>query len=199
MTRNWIATVVIAGGLSSATFGQQYPPSQGDPNYNGQYGNGQYDNGQYPADASYNGDPAYNQGYDAPPPPPMPNYGYQRPPMPGPDYYWVDGYWSWVGGRYTFVRGYWMLPPYAGGYWIAPRYYSGRYFGGFWGGGRRDFDRGYTRRDYGYQARVEVPRQSYRVEASRQTYRTPVQSAPAYRGGENRGARAQSYGHNGRR
>ena len=199
MKRNWIAAVVIAGGLSSALFGQQYPqqypPSQGDPNYNGQY-----DNGQYPADASYNGDPAYNQGYDAPPPPPLPNYGYQRPPTPGPDYYWVDGYWNWTGGRYSFVRGYWMLPPYAGESWIAPRYHSGLYFGGFWGGGRRDFDRGYVRRDNDYQRRFEAPRQSYRVEAQRQTYRAPVQSQYGYRGGENRGARSESHGqHNGRR
>ncbi len=39
--------------------------------------------------------------------------------MPGPGYYWVDGYWNFVGGRYAWVGGYWALPPYAGGYWVA--------------------------------------------------------------------------------
>ena len=43
MTRNLIAMLVVAGGLTPAMFGQQYPPqNQRDPNYNGQYGNGQY-------------------------------------------------------------------------------------------------------------------------------------------------------------
>src|ERR1700676_3232791 len=99
MKCNWMAMLVIAGGLDSAMFGQQYPqqyPSyQGDPNYNGQdrsnqYDNGQYSDGQYTDNqgfGAYNGGPAYNgsdQGVVAPAPPPMPNYAYQRPPMPVP-------------------------------------------------------------------------------------------------------------------
>jgi hypothetical protein len=103
-----IAVLVLAGGLSSAMFGQQYPLPN-DPNYG-------------------------NQGVYAPVPPPPPNYAYQRPPIPGSGYYWIDGYWNFVGGRYVWVGGYWALPPYAGGYWVAPRYTGGRFFLGFWGG-----------------------------------------------------------------
>jgi hypothetical protein len=201
MKRNWMAMLVIAGGLDSAMFGQQYPqqyPSyQGDPNYNGQdrsnqYDNGQYSDGQYSDNQSfgaYNGGPAYNgsdQGVDAPAPPPMPNYAYQRPPMPGPGYYWVDGNWNFIGGRYSWVAGYWTLPPFAGGYWTAPRYYGGRFFRGSWGGGRRDFDRGFSHNDYRYQERGE---------GSRQIYRGPAQSGFRFRGGDNRGASSGNRGH----
>ncbi|MBK5292719.1 MAG: YXWGXW repeat-containing protein [Acidobacteriia bacterium] len=175
-------------------FGQQYPqqypqqnpPYQGDPNYNGQYGDGRYDNGQYagePGSGAYNGDPAYNgsePGVYAPAPPPAPRYAYQRPPMPGPGYYWVDGYWDFRGRRYSWVGGYWMLPPYAGAYWVAPRYFGGRFTLGFWGGGPRNFDRGFARNDYRNQGRVWAPRQSYRA---------PVRSGAGFRGSENRGAR----------
>jgi hypothetical protein len=206
MKRNWMAMLVLAGGLESAMFGQQYPqqypqqnpPYQGDPNYNGQYGNGQYDNGQYAGDqgsGDYNGDPAYNgssQGVYAPAPPPMPNYAYQRPPMPGPGYYWVDGYWGFLGGRYSWVGGYWMLPPYSGGYWVAPRYSSGRFFSGFWGGGRQHFDRGFVRNDYRYQGRVENHRPSY-------GYRAPERGRYEFRGGDNHGGRSGNWGERGGR
>jgi hypothetical protein len=104
MKRNWMAMLVIAGGFDLAMFGQQYPQQdprqypadQGAPNYNGQGSNGRYDNGEYSRDpgyGAYNGDPAYDdsdQGVYAPAPPPVPSYAYQRPPMPGPGYYWVD-------------------------------------------------------------------------------------------------------------
>lgn len=49
------------------------------------------------------------------PPPPL-RYE-RRPPMPGPGYMWVDGYWNWRGGRYVWVPGHWDRPPYAGAYW----------------------------------------------------------------------------------
>ena len=100
MKRNWIVMAVIAGGLGSTMFGQQYPqqypPNQGNPNYNGQYDNGQYNNGQYNNGQYDNGqydngqydngqyDNGGYQGVYAPAPPPIPNYAYQRPPMPGP-------------------------------------------------------------------------------------------------------------------
>ena len=96
MKLNWI--LLIAGGLGSVMFGQQYPqqnsPYQGDPNFNGQYGNAQT-SGQYSGDPNnngYQGDPAYNDGAYAPAPPPIPNYAYQQTPMPGPGYVWVTGY-----------------------------------------------------------------------------------------------------------
>ncbi|MEO5925290.1 MAG: hypothetical protein ABIR70_15825 [Bryobacteraceae bacterium] len=124
-----MAVLAIAGGLGSAVFGQQYPPQNG-PYQNDPYYNGQYDNGQY-NDPNYNNG---NQGVYAPAPPPPPSYAYQRPPIPGSGYYWIDGYWNYLGGRYAWVGGYWAQPPYAGGYWVAPRYNGGRFFLGFWGG-----------------------------------------------------------------
>jgi hypothetical protein len=217
MKRNWMARLVIAGGLGSAMFGQQYPqqapPYQGDPNYNDQYGNSQYDSGQYGGDPGYGGS---DQGLYAPAPPPMPRYAYQRPPMPGPGYYWVDGYWDFLAGRYSWVGGYWMLPPYAGGYWVRPRYSGGRFFMGFWGGVRRDYGRGFVSNDNRYQGHVQAPRQSYRapaqsgsvrndyrsqgyVQAPRQSYRAPAQSGSGVRGGDNREARSGNRGQRGGR
>ena len=142
MTHTWMAMLVIAGGLNPAMFGQQYPqqypPGQVDPRVNVPDRYTQYDNGQYTGDPSYP-DQAYDgiQGDYAPAPPPIPSYAYQRPRMPAPGYYWVDGYWNFIGGRYSWVAGYWMVPPYAGGYWVGPRYSSGRFFRGYWGGARR--------------------------------------------------------------
>jgi hypothetical protein len=199
MTRTWMAMLAVAGGLNPAMFGQQYPQQQYPPQqYPQQYpqgqvdrsGNGpdrypQYDNGQYPGDPNdpaFNGYPGYdgNQGDYAPAPPPIPSYAYQRPPMPGPGYYWVDGYWNFIGGRYAWVGGYWAVPPYTGGYWVAPRYSSGRFFRGFWGGGRRDFNRGFVRNNYGYRGYAPAPRQNYRA---------PSYRAPAPRGSEFGGSR----------
>ena len=49
MTHTWMAMLVIAGGLSPAMFGQQYPqqypPSQVDPRVNEPDRYTQYDNG----------------------------------------------------------------------------------------------------------------------------------------------------------
>lgn len=75
-------------------------------------------------------------------PPPPPRAYYNRPPLPGPGYVWVDGFWYPNGGRYAWRPGYWALPPRTGGYWIAPRYQGGRYYNGYWGfrGGDRDRD-----------------------------------------------------------
>jgi len=53
-------------------------------------------------------------------PPPM-RYE-RRPPMPGPGYAWVDGYWAWRGNRYVWVPGRWDRPPYAGAYWSHGHY-----------------------------------------------------------------------------
>jgi len=171
MKRNLIAMLVVAGGLTQAMFGQQYPPQNSrNPNYNGQYGNGQYAG---PNDDYYDDDDVYDyddQGVYAPAPPQAPAYAYQRPPMPGPGYFWVDGYWNFNRGRYAWVAGYWMLPPYAGGYWVRPRYVGGRFFRGFWGGGP-GFNRGYYyngrvyrgyRNGRGVQAPYRGPGQGFR-------------------------------------
>jgi hypothetical protein len=67
-------------------------------------------------------------GYYAPAPVP---YVAAQPPMPGPGYVWINGYYN---PYRQFVSGYWALPPFAGAYWVAPRYYGGRYVAGYWGG-----------------------------------------------------------------
>ncbi len=46
----------------------------------------------------------YNPGYYAPAPYP---YVADRPPCPGPDYSWTDGYWVEGPGRGAWVNGYW--------------------------------------------------------------------------------------------
>ena len=201
MKRNWMLALAVTLGSSAAMFGQQYPQQdpryQSDPAYNQQQPN----QGQY--DPNYDTDPSYaqdEQGVYAPAPPPAPSYAYDRPPMPGPDYFWVDGYWNWMGGRYSWVGGYWMLPPYAGGYWISPRYVGGRYFRGYWGGHRPVYNRGFVRS-------YRTPAPMYRAPA----YRAPSYRAPAYRaphvqvappangfrsGGDRRGFSGSSHGRN---
>jgi hypothetical protein len=199
MKFNWMIMLAIAGGLTPAMFGQQYPqqypPPQAGPTYSGEYGNDQYNNdqynsGQYSGDAY--GDPAYDDpGVYAPAPPPIPDYAYQRPPMPGPGYYWVDGYWNFFGGRYQWAGGYWMLPPYTGGYWVAPRYSGGRFFAGFWGGGRRNFNRGYVvRNGYRYNGYLAGPRPAYRA---------PLQRGSGFGSGSYRNSRSSNWGQRGGR
>ena len=54
------------------------------------------------------------------PPPPL---RYEAPPpVPGPGYVWVDGYWVPEGGRWVWRHGEWQRPPYAGAYWAHPHY-----------------------------------------------------------------------------
>jgi WXXGXW repeat (2 copies) len=45
-----------------------------------------------------------------------------RPPVPGPGYSWVEGYWGDRDGRYVWVPGVWRRPPYEGAYWNHPHY-----------------------------------------------------------------------------
>lgn len=40
------------------------------------------------------------------------------PVAPGPDYYWVPGYWTWRGHVWVWMRGYWAFRPYHGAVWI---------------------------------------------------------------------------------
>jgi hypothetical protein len=88
-------------------------------------------------------------------PPPPPRVIRVQPRAPGPGYFWVDGYWYPVGGRYRWHNGYWTRPPYASARWIGPRYEGEHFFEGYWEGDRgrlahdhrwdhdhnRDFDR----------------------------------------------------------
>ncbi|BDC53083.1 hypothetical protein F183_A53980 [Bryobacterales bacterium F-183] len=75
----------------------------------------------------------------APPPPPPAYYGgygynvYRRPPMPGPGFVWIDGYYNWAPrGGYAWRPGYWAARPHPRAYWVAPRYHRGGYIGGYW-------------------------------------------------------------------
>ncbi len=73
-------------------------------------------------------------------PPPM-RYE-SRPPMPGPGYAWVDGYYEPWQGRYRWHPGYWNRPPYEGAYWVHPHYdhypEGWHFHEGYWG--REDHD-----------------------------------------------------------
>ncbi len=68
-------------------------------------------------------------------PPPLPVY--EQPPVPGPGYLWIPGYWGWDGGDYYWVPGTWAFAPVTGYLWT-PGYWgwgSGAYLwhAGYWG------------------------------------------------------------------
>lgn len=72
--------------------------------------------------------------------PPRPRVVRVRPVAPGPDYYWVDGYWYPVGHKYHWHAGYWTRPPYGGAVWVGPRYEGGQFYAGYWNGDRGRFE-----------------------------------------------------------
>jgi hypothetical protein len=62
---------------------------------------------------------------------------YVQPPIPGPDYIWVPGYWAWDNDDYYWVPGTWVLAPYPGLLWT-PGYWGWRdgiyvWNAGYWG------------------------------------------------------------------
>src|SRR5258708_6354770 len=87
-------------------------------------------------------------------PPPPPRVVRVQPPIPGPGYVWVEGYWYPAGNRYRWHEGYWTRPPYEGSAWIGPRHEQGLFFNGYWEGprGRSEhdhrWDRDRDRRDW---------------------------------------------------
>jgi len=82
-------------------------------------------------------------------------------PQPGPDFYWIDGYWYPVRGRYFRHEGYWSRPVYPGARWIGPRHDGRSYYRGYWEGDRGrvfhehrwDRDRGRDFGHFGHSAR----------------------------------------------
>jgi hypothetical protein len=83
---------------------------------------------------------------------------YEQPPIPGPGYLWIPGYWAWDGTEYYWTPGYWATPPAVGLYWTPPYWawsngvfvFNAGYWGpavGFYGGIAYGF--GYT--GFGYQ------------------------------------------------
>jgi hypothetical protein len=68
-------------------------------------------------------------------PPALPVY--EQPPVPGPGYLWIPGYWGWDGGDYYWVPGTWSFAPVTGYLWT-PGYWgwgNGAYLwhAGYWG------------------------------------------------------------------
>jgi hypothetical protein len=72
-------------------------------------------------------------------PPPAPRVVYAPPPVPGPNFVWVEGYWYPVGNHYKWHNGYWTRPPYESARWIGPRYDGERFYEGYWEGERGHF------------------------------------------------------------
>ncbi len=70
-------------------------------------------------------------------PPPLPIY--EQPPLPGPDYIWLPGYWAWddLADDYFWVPGTWVLAPRPGYVWTPPwwGWSNGAYIfhSGYWG------------------------------------------------------------------
>jgi hypothetical protein len=110
MKTKLMALLLVAGGSLFAETHWSIGVGIGSPGY------------YAPAPVYAYGNPYANPGYVA-----------YRPPMPGPGYLWVDGYYDGYG---RWFNGYWAVPPYAGAYWVAPRVYGGRWSAGYWGGPR---------------------------------------------------------------
>ena len=67
--------------------------------------------------------------------PPPPRVVRVRPPGPGPEFVWIEGYWYPVKGHYRWHEGYWTRPPYPDARWVQPRHDGRRFFEGYWDGG----------------------------------------------------------------
>jgi hypothetical protein len=81
--------------------------------------------------------------------PPAPHVAQYVPPCPGPDYTWVDGYWTPQGGRNIWIAGFWRAP-YVAAYGVGPRYVAPRYYTPYRG---YDRDDRYHRYESRYQNR----------------------------------------------
>ncbi|BDC48323.1 hypothetical protein F183_A06390 [Bryobacterales bacterium F-183] len=141
MKKVLMTAVLLAGTVTTTAFAQ----SRGGFAIGGSWGNGQ-DGGSFGV---------YHNNVPPPPPPPV-AYGYRngggygyggngyygrdayygRPPMPGPGYVWVDGYYDYCGPRvgYQWRPGHWDKRFRGRGNWVAPRYDRDRrgYTNGYW-------------------------------------------------------------------
>ena len=100
----------------------------------------------------------YDRGYYPQAPP---AYASAVPPCPGPDYTWVDGYWSQNYGRNTWVAGYWNRQPFSSGYQVAPRFDHRFNEGDSRQGFTRGFEQGQNRgidrgRNFSGQERIQT-------------------------------------------
>ena len=90
-------------------------------------------------------------------PPALPVY--VQPPIPGPGYLWIPGYWAYDGTEWYWVPGYWSMPAAADLYWT-PGYWTWNdadndyvFNAGYWGPvvgfyGGIDYGYGYTGQGY---------------------------------------------------
>jgi hypothetical protein len=53
-------------------------------------------------------------------PPSGPQVIVTQPARPGSDYVWVEGHWTYRNGRYEWINGEWVRPPFSGAVWIPP-------------------------------------------------------------------------------
>jgi hypothetical protein len=67
---------------------------------------------------------------------------YEQPPIPGPGYEWVPGYWAYGESGYYWVPGTWVLAPYTGALWT-PGYWG-------WSNNAYVFNEGYWGLHVGY-------------------------------------------------
>src|SRR5438309_1435656 len=96
---------------------------------------------------------------------PPPLLVYDQPPIPGPDYVWVPGYWAWdpEWEDYYWVPGTWSLAPEPYFYWT-PGYWAWLdtvfvWHEGYWGPHVGD----HGGADYGYGQARRVPRAQRRA------------------------------------
>ena len=80
-------------------------------------------------------------------PPPLPVY--MQPPIPGPGFMWIPGYWAWDGQEFYWVPGYWAMPPAADLLWT-PGYWA-------WDDADNDyiFNTGYWAPEVGYYGGID--------------------------------------------
>jgi hypothetical protein len=71
---------------------------------------------------------------------------YQQPYVPGPNYLWVPGYWSWAQYGYYWVPGTWAYAPQPGYLWT-PGYWG-------WNAGNYAWNQGYWGRSVGFYGGV---------------------------------------------
>lgn len=76
--------------------------------------------------------PAVSVGIEIGAPPRPPHIYSRRPPVPGPNFVWIQGYYEPVGREYRWREGYWAPRPYPRAVWVAPRYHGRRYYPGYW-------------------------------------------------------------------
>ncbi|MFQ5844261.1 MAG: hypothetical protein ACE5JG_04655 [Planctomycetota bacterium] len=69
------------------------------------------------------------------PPPPRPRVVVVKGARPGPAHVWIGGHFVWRNGRYSWVKGHWVVPPRPRAVWVAGHWKrSGK--GGVWIAGR---------------------------------------------------------------